>query len=295
MPHGNSWEQGAGRKSKPRFTLRRILATCSLTDVPQHVRQNLAAFVDLLVAQRHRRQQSNHGLLRAVDQQPSIQALLHQRGPVDRQLQADHQPANAQLLHDRQFVDQRSEPLAESLADLDGPIEQAFVFNRFDRGNARPGGDRVAAERGRVHAGPQAGGDFRRGQQSRACDAAAQALGQRHDIRHDAGVLIGKPLARAAAAALHFIENQQQFVLVGQLPQAFQETIRRNADAAFALDRLDQNRARLVVDELLDGIQIAERRVRKTGQQRARSLRDISAGPSRSSRRRFGRESRRGT
>ena len=43
-----------------------------------------------------------------------------------------------------------------------------------------------------------------------AGDAAAQRLGQRHDVGRDAEVLIGEPLAGAAAAGLHFVEDQQQ-------------------------------------------------------------------------------------
>ena len=108
-------------------------------------------------------------------------------------------------------------------------------------------------------------------------------------------VLVGKPLAGPPAAALHFVEHQQQIVLIGQFAQALQKSIRRNADAAFALHRLDQDRARLAINELANGVQIAIRRVHETGQAAGRSLRDISAGPSRSSRHTCGRESRRET
>ena len=115
---------------------------------------------------------------------------------------------------------QRGQPLAEHFAQLPGVLEQVFVLDHFDRRDAGPGGDRIAAERGGVHAGPQAGGDFGGGQQRAAGDAAAKRLGQRHDVGRDAEVLIGEPVARAAAAGLHFVEDQQQPVLVGDLPQA---------------------------------------------------------------------------
>ena len=105
-------------------------------------------------------------------------------------------------------------------------FQQVFVLDHFDGRDAGPGGDRIAAERGRVHAGPQAGGDLGRGQQRPAGDAAAQRLGQRHDVGRDAEMLIGEPLAGAAAAGLHFVEDQQQPVLVGQLAQALQEARR---------------------------------------------------------------------
>ena len=57
-------------------------------------------------------------------------------------------------------------------------------------------------------------------------------------------MLIGEPVPRAAAAGLHFVEDQQQAVVVGQLAQALQEAIGRDADAPFALHRLDHDRGR---------------------------------------------------
>ena len=55
---------------------------------------------------------------------------------------------------------------------------------------------------------------------------------------------MGEPAAGAAHAGLHLVEDQQQLVLVAQLAQAFEVAGRRQVDAAFALDRLDQDRAR---------------------------------------------------
>ena len=60
-----------------------------------------------------------------------------------------------------------------------------------------------------------------------AGQAAAQGLGQRHHVGRDAEVLIGEPVAGPAAAGLHLVENQQQLVLVGQLPQPGQEAVGR--------------------------------------------------------------------
>ena len=62
---------------------------------------------------------------------------------------------------------------------------------------------------------------------------------------------------------------KQQVVFVGQLAQPLQESVGRDANAAFALNRLDENRTGFFVDEFGDGFQIAERRVVETGQQRA--------------------------
>ena len=45
-------------------------------------------------------------------------------------------------------------------------------------------------------------------------EAAAQSLGQRHDVGGDAAALIGEEFAGAADAGLHLVEHQQQAIFV---------------------------------------------------------------------------------
>jgi len=52
--------------------------------------------------------------------------------------------------------------------------------------------------------------------------AAGQRFGQRHQIGLNIPVLEGKPFTRAAHTSLHFIEHEEQLVLIGKLSQAFQ-------------------------------------------------------------------------
>ncbi len=55
------------------------------------------------------------------------------------------------------------------------------------------------------------------------------------------GVLDRKPFARAADATLHFVEHQQDAVLVANAPQFLHEDRRSDNVSAFALDRLHKN------------------------------------------------------
>jgi hypothetical protein len=80
-------------------------------------------------------------------------------------------------------------------------------------------------------------GDHRPDRQSRA-----QALRQRHDVRRHAPVLAREHAPAAADAGLHFVEDQQDAVLVAQRAQARQEAIGRHHVAALALDRFHQDR-----------------------------------------------------
>ena len=103
-------------------------------------------------------------------------------------------------------------------------------------------------------------------------ETTAERLGERHDVRLDAGTLIGEQLAGAAHAALHLVEDQQHAVLVAQRAQAFQKLVRRHAHAALALDRLDQDRGGVRTDRLLHRLEIAERHLVEAVDHRAEAF-----------------------
>ncbi len=107
---------------------------------------------------------------------------------------------------------------------------------------------RIAAVGAAVGADHHAGGGLFGCEAGTDREAAADALGDRHDIGRFAIQLMGEQFAGAGNAALHFVQNQQQAMLVGQGAQARQELHARRADAAFALDRLHHEGANTVVD-----------------------------------------------
>ena len=120
-------------------------------------------------------------------------------------------------------------------------------------------GERIAAIGAAVHADHHAGGSLFGGQAGTHREAAANALGNRHDIGRDTIKFMGKQLAGARDAALHFVQNQQDAVLVSQIAQAFEKFRAGRADAAFALDRLHHETGHPVVDGGLGCGQIVER------------------------------------
>ena len=110
--------------------------------------------------------------------------------------------------------------------------------------------------------------------------AAADALGDRHDIRRDADLLIGKEPAGAAHAGLHFVEHQQQTVLVAQLAQAAQK-LRLRATRMPPSPWIGSTRIAAVSGPIarFDRRDIAERRPDRSLRPAARTLRDISCCP----------------
>ena len=133
----------------------------------------------------------------------------------------------------------------ERLLQAQRLLPHGFEEARLEHGVEHRAADRhrqrIAAEGRSVRAGRHALRRLLGGEQAAEREAAADALGDRHDVGRDAGPLMREQLAGAADAGLHLVEDQQQAVLVAQRPQPPQELGRRDIDAALALHRLDHD------------------------------------------------------
>jgi hypothetical protein len=74
---------------------------------------------------------------------------------------------------------------------------------------------------------------------------------------------MGEEFACAPDTRLHFVENQQEAMLVAQLAQTLQALRRHRTDTALALDRLNEDGARLGANGFLQSLMIAERHLIK--------------------------------
>ena len=117
-------------------------------------------------------------------------------------------------------------------------------------------------------------------------EAAAQALGHRHDVGGDARLFMGEQGAGAAHAGLHLVEDQQQAELVGGGAQAFQVIGITGDDAALALDRLDQDGGGLRRDGGAKRVQIAIGHVNEARRVRIEALEMLFLAASRDGRQR---------
>ncbi len=106
-------------------------------------------------------------------------------------------------------------------------------------------------------------------------------------------MLAGEHFAGAPHAGLHFIENQQRAKLIAQLTHCGQIAWRRQDHAAFALNRLKDHRRHIVAgffaicEQGAHRVDIAERHVTETRQQRHKRLTEIRFGGGRKRAERF--------
>src|SRR5208283_3539885 len=75
--------------------------------------------------------------------------------------------------------------------------------------------------------------------------AAAETLRRQHNVRRNPGVIVSPHFSGTPHAGLHLVEDQHDSVLVANALKFLQEKRRRRDEAAFALNRLYDNRRNL--------------------------------------------------
>ena len=134
---------------------------------------------------------------------------------------AEQQPGTAQLGEQLGIgFDQFVEPAAEQLGRGLDTIEEAGFEHHVENGVAGRHRQRIAAKGRAVGAGDHADRGALGREAGADRKAAAQRLGDRHDVGRDPGPFIGEQPAGPPHAALHLVEDQQQAELVGDRAQA---------------------------------------------------------------------------
>src|SRR5262249_41207308 len=110
--------------------------------------------------------------MRAVDEQATIHAGLHNRRAVGRELDADHTASDADFLDRAAARLQRLQLGADLLANLLSACQEAIRLDGLYRGEGGSARERVAAECGRVRARLQLLGELGFGNQTATGDAA---------------------------------------------------------------------------------------------------------------------------
>ena len=137
---------------------------------------------------------------------------------------------------------------SSDLAVLAHTREERLVVDHVQRRVGRGAHHRAAGERRAVVARREHLLQTRSDDQRTDRKAAAQALGQRHRVRHDAQLLVRPQRAGPAHARLDLVEHQRRAHRVARLADALQQLGRHHVHAGLALDRLDQHGGRVGVD-----------------------------------------------
>ena len=105
--------------------------------------------------------------------------------------------------------------------------------------------------------------------------AGGQRLGDHDDVRLRGKFLVREVAAGAAEAALNFVGDQQGAVLRGECARALPECFADRIDAAFALNRFQDDGANGVVEFRFEVRDVVERDEFDAGNERREGQRDI--------------------
>src|SRR6266404_6383386 len=158
---------------------------------------------------------------------------------VAHQLDGAHAAETANVSDQRPLLLPATCAQFKMLSESGGPGEQAFLFDRFDRGQRRGARSWVPAEgaakrsdAGRVH-------DFRAAGHGGYGHAAAEGFRHGDQIRLDAEMFRSEPFAGAREAGLHFVRDKENAVLTANVLEQLEIIARRNDEAALTKNGLD--------------------------------------------------------
>ena len=212
------------------------------------------------------RRAAEHVLAGRPHDQARIPARVDDAAHFIFEFHADQQPGAADVRDVPVGLGERLQAPGQFPAHFQGPVGQALVDHPGHDGVGHVAGHRVRPEGGPVHARLE---DFRDvGLHHHGADgqAAGQRLGQGHHVRLDPVMLVGEELARAAQAALDFVEDQGDIAFVAQPAQVRQEFHVGGIHAALALDGFDHDRRGLLRrDRRLERLDLVEREVDHAG------------------------------
>src|SRR6266545_4935426 len=211
-----------------------------------------------------RREQSDHARSSADREHAFLLHRLEDRRRLAAELDADHESEPADFA-DRWRVEaaqRRDRVSPESLRAFPQPLPHRVV----DRGGAGRAGERIAAER-RVVAAFERALDLPRRQGRADRHAPREGLRQREEVGLDAPPFDGEESARAAHARLDLVEDQERTRAVADLAGGRQVFRRRDMDAAFALDRLEEDGGGVPVDGVAQRVDVVEGHVHEARDQ----------------------------
>ena len=175
-----------------------------------------------------------------------METAFHPLGGFDfgAEFEADHESFAAHIHQEIALGLQFAEARHQEFALFDGVRGQIFVFDGFDVGQ-RGGATNRAAAPGAAVCGGWPLHHRRLRHETAHRHAAGNPLGHADDVGLDVPVLDGEVLAGAPEAGLHFIDNEDNPMMITDLANRLEEAVRRHNVAAFALNRLDDHRCHL--------------------------------------------------
>ena len=174
-------------------------------------------FLHLRRLDNERRQESQRGFVRAVNQHSALQRFGNVRRAIHAELQANDQALAANFLNEIKLLREQRKPFAEFGAARADVRQQILIFNHIQEFESRGAGQRPAAKCGAVHARRKCFGESFSRQHCSKRYSAGQRLGHHDDVGRPGKFLVCEFAPRAPKSALDFIGDQRGVMLRRQV------------------------------------------------------------------------------
>ena len=178
--------------------------------------------------------------------------------------------------HDARHLQQLLCEVVADLLGVLGPLASLQLTQNCQGSGASHG---VTSIGGTMGAGAESGSSLVVAGDAADGEAAAHCLSHGHDVGLHAIGHVGHELAAAAPASLHFVQAEQDALLVAELTDALDELVGSGPNAALALNRLEHDSAGLALNiSVLESLQVVELSIGEAGGQVAEALLDSGVG-----------------
>jgi hypothetical protein len=216
----------------------------------------------LQLGQRHdeRRREPKHALAGWDDEHPRI--VKARKKFTRHETRPQHETpkkalAARQLAYTRKVARQLRETRAKRFPFDAGSLDEIFLIDRTQYGQACRAGEGVAPKGRSMAARRQRAGNLLGREHGPDGEAAAEPLGKRNGIGFRATALAAQESPQPADSDLHFVDQEQSPVLTGHRPQFRKKARRCGYNAALALYRLDNDGAHIGAHRPLNAFCVA--------------------------------------
>src|SRR5580704_95649 len=215
--------------------------------LPQQLLQHPDPFIHMLLLQQKRRQEPHHGILRAVEQNALGQRRIHNRPRRNLQIDPLNKPSPPHFLSGSTLLHNPLQLLLQVSADFIHVLQKFFIFHNRQKLQSNSASQRPSSKGSSMLPGRNRRRKLFFRQKRPQRQPRRNRLRNRHHIRSHPKTLKRKHRPRAPQPALNLVKDQRRPVPIRRRPTLLQKLHRTFRDSPLAKNRLQHNRAGVVV------------------------------------------------
>src|SRR5580658_195961 len=226
----------------------------------------------MFLLQQKRRQKPNHSILRRIKKYAFSQSRIHNRPRRNLQIDPLNKPSPTNFLSHRTFFRNLFQLLLQISPNLVHIVQQLLFLHNRQKFQSNPASQRPSTKSSPMLSRRNRVSKFFPGDKRSQRQPRRNRLGNRHNIRSHSKTLKRKHSPGPPQPALDLIKDQSRPMPVGRRTAGLQKLHRTLINSALAKNRLQHNRASIVVHRRPQSLDIVLRDKRDVFEHRLKSL-----------------------